>query len=307
MRIVSASPVTQISENPKTQKSTFNVWGANHNFYNTEWQRTDSTGCIDQAALFSYPTTNGSGSALQRQTALASVPAFFRANIGASAAPSFNQNFDPQYKPPLVVTSVARVERAYTRSPDISVTKVFDNFDQTTGTNSYGFQNDVTPDVTVLHGDVPNHDPALTLLKGALINWSASTNEKYFQSNWSTDGTGINISGYQTLDFRVSRQNHASNPAAPTTFSIQLVMSNGSLSSAVELCRYFELLGPVGTLGSVGGSLGEYGNRHPLLPTVRIPLSDFNGADLSQVRGVRFIFNGTPTGAIFLANIRLST
>ena len=52
LRIVSA-PVTQYSENPKTQKSTFNVWGANHNFYNTEWQTTDSTGCIDQIPLFS--------------------------------------------------------------------------------------------------------------------------------------------------------------------------------------------------------------------------------------------------------------
>jgi len=216
---------------------------------------------------------------VQRQTALASVLAFFRANVGASASPTFNQNFDPRYKSPGVVTSVTRIERGFTPSPDVSVTKVFDNFDQATGTNSYGFPNDVTPNVTVLHGDIPGHVPGLTLQKAALINWSTSSNENYFQSNWSTDGTGVDISSYQTLDFRVSRQNNASNPATPTTFSIQLVMANGSVSSAVELCRYFELLGPVGTLGSTVGSIGEYGNRHPLLPTVRIPLADLTGAD----------------------------
>jgi len=40
--------------------------------------------------------------------------------------------------------------------------------------------------------------------------------------------------------------------------------------------------------------------------TVRIPLSDFVGASLSSVRGVRFIFSDTAKGAINLANVRLS-
>ncbi|WP_394833030.1 hypothetical protein LVJ94_41660 [Pendulispora rubella] len=34
------------TETPARPKSTFTVWGANHNFYNTEWQETDSSGCL---------------------------------------------------------------------------------------------------------------------------------------------------------------------------------------------------------------------------------------------------------------------
>ena len=33
------------TEQPPTPKSTFAVYGANHNFYNTEWQQSDSAGC----------------------------------------------------------------------------------------------------------------------------------------------------------------------------------------------------------------------------------------------------------------------
>ena len=38
-------------DNPATQKSTFTVWGANHNFYNTEWQQSDSPGCLGHRRL----------------------------------------------------------------------------------------------------------------------------------------------------------------------------------------------------------------------------------------------------------------
>ena len=45
---------------------------------------------------------------------------------------------------------------------------------------------------------------------------------------------------------------------------------------------------------------------HPILQTARIPLPDF-ATDLSRVRGVRLSFNDTTTGAIYVANLRLST
>jgi hypothetical protein len=43
------------------------------------------------------------------------------------------------------------------------------------------------------------------------------------------------------------------------------------------------------------------------LQTVRIPLCDFPNADLTQVSGVRLVFDDTATGAIYLSNIRFST
>ena len=60
--------------------------------------------------------------------------------------------------------------------------------------------------------------------------------------------------GYQTLDFRISRQEspadssqpHSLNSSVSTNFSIQLVMADGSFSSPVRLSTYADLSGPVG-------------------------------------------------------------
>ncbi len=52
-------------------KSAFAVYGANHNFYNTEWQQSDSPGCAGPGNAPLFPQLKGSAS--QRQTALASL------------------------------------------------------------------------------------------------------------------------------------------------------------------------------------------------------------------------------------------
>ncbi|HEX8177245.1 MAG TPA: hypothetical protein VF543_19305 [Pyrinomonadaceae bacterium] len=52
-------------ESRPRQKSAYAVWGANHNFFNTEWQRTDSNGCLDHAAIFPLPVVDSNGSAKQ--------------------------------------------------------------------------------------------------------------------------------------------------------------------------------------------------------------------------------------------------
>jgi hypothetical protein len=120
------------TEDPASQKSSYTVWGANHNFYNTEWQISDATSltapfkaiCIpDTVHIPLFPVSPGSPE--QRLTALSSVLAFFRANVGKVDA-SFNQNFDPLYALPCKVTGdvdnkpanyPARVSRGYTPSP----------------------------------------------------------------------------------------------------------------------------------------------------------------------------------------------
>ena len=40
------------NESPARFKATYTVWGTNHNFYNTEWQFSDSPGCLGQTRLF---------------------------------------------------------------------------------------------------------------------------------------------------------------------------------------------------------------------------------------------------------------
>jgi hypothetical protein len=280
---------------PATPKSTFTVWGANHNFFNTEWQQNDRlVGCVGHTAL----PQQSKGSTSQQQIALASLVAFFRANVGPSANSTFNQNFDPRYALPPVVTSVTRVDQGYTTSPSSTVTKVFDDFNPPRGNDPTGVSNFVNhADVSVAYSTVPRHDPSL---RAAWISWNSSGPERYFQSNWTAAGVGNDMSAYQTLDFRVFRRvdvnGNLLNPPDPTNFSIQLVMGDGSVSNGVSLCKYADLRGPV----------GGPGGRHPILQTVRIPLSDFTNADLSHVRGVRFVFNISATGYIHVANIRLS-
>jgi len=70
------------------------------------------------------------------------------------------------------------------------------------------------------------------------------------------------------------------------------------MSDPVYVDNYTDLRGPVGT---------SVINLHPILQTVRIPLEDFRGVDLSRIRGIRFTFDGTATGAIYLSDIRISS
>lgn len=280
------------TESPTTQKSTYTVWGANHNFYNTEWQISDSAGCRGEGniPLFTMPV----GSPSQRQTGLASVMAMFRANVGVAADATFNRNFNPMFGLPPVVTDVTRVDRAYTDSPASgpypgAPTTVFEDFSRPTGTSEYSFTIDTAGLLSYSHGSVPNHDFSA---RAAVISWDAPGGT--LQTNWTDVGMGNDISAYATLDLRISRQDSLLNPTT-TSFGIQLVMADDSLSTEVQLSSYTDLRGPVGGLA---------GGLHPILQTARIPLADF-AAVLTQVRAVRINFTD-PSGAIYLTNIRLS-
>ena len=296
------------AETPATQKSTYTAWGANHNFFNTEWQQNDSHGCLGHAPI----PQQAAGSSGQQQIALASLVAFFRANVGAAANPTLNRNFNPRHDPPPVVTSVTRVDQGFTPSPSSAVTRVFDDFDPPRGGDPAGISNVTNhSDVTITHGIVPNHDPSLA---AGHITWTSPGADRYFQSTWTAAGSGNDVRGYQTLDFRISQRNNPLNPSGATNFSIRLVMADGSVSDPVPLCRYADLRGPVGGYNSYscvqqdtsGNCIRWADAHHPVLQTVRIPLADFVNADLSRVRGVRLVFDIKPSGAIHLANIRFA-
>lgn len=138
----------------------------------------------------------------------------------------------------------------------------------------------------------------------------------FFQANWAAAGTGRDASGFDTLDFRISRQcgipddvncrraSLLNDSTGITNFSIWLVLADGTLSDAAQLndalAPSMDLTGPVGVFFAGFGSV-----LHPILQTARILLSHF-GTDLSQVHGVQFAFDDTPTGAIYLANVRLT-
>ncbi len=283
------------NESPARFKATYTVWGTNHNFYNTEWQFSDSPGCLEQQRLFPRLL----GSADQRVASSASFLAFMRGNVGASPIPAFNQNFDPQFAVPTVVSDVTRVDRGYTDSPSTTITKVFDDFPDAP-TNTY-----TAHGVQASFGPVAQHDSSQ---RAAAVSWNNSGPNVFFQTSVPLP---LDLSAQRTLEFRVSRQCHdrLCHNAGPgshtaTNFSVQLVTGTGGgqLSSLIQLQDYVSLTGPVGSLTEFAGTLA-----HPILMTARIPLSAFGPADLSKVRAVRFVFDDTSSDEIYIANIRASS
>jgi hypothetical protein len=281
------------------------VWGANHNFYNTEWQQSDSAGCFANQRVFDHLI----GPVDARPTAIASAVAFFVANVGATKLPDYNRIFNPQFELPASVTDLTRVDRGYTDSPDSSLTTVFDDFTGPTGFNSHGPAN-VFSNVSLSYGHVANHDPLQQF--AGLVSWNGPGSDTFFQSNWTSPNSGVNASSFGTLDFRVSRQcadptdllcNKTSNWFNfETNFSVRLVGADGTLSNPVQLKDYLSLTGPVGSLVLGFGTAG-----HPILQTTRIPLTAFgNPAIVTNLRGVRFTFDDTRRDEIYLANIQLS-
>ena len=186
--------------------------------------------------------------------------------------------------------------------------KVFEDFTGPTGTSSYGFPNDAS-NITIVHGTVPNHDPSL---RAGRISWTTAGPGTYFQTNWTPVGQGLFLTGYTTLELRVSRQSSSLNTTTPTDFSISLQSPDHISRGSVKLSSYTDpnFVGQPGNQSNLKGPVGSTdGGLHPILQTVRIPLRDFPGfatALGTQVHGIRLTFDQTSSGAIYVANIRLS-
>jgi hypothetical protein len=279
------------SESPARQKSALAVWGANHNFYNTEWQRSDSTGCQGHTALF--PSTIGSPQ--QRDTAAYTVLALMRGNVGTGADSGYNKLFASRYALPSKLAAITPIERSFQDSASPAIGIVLDDFDRPTGTSTAGAANEASG-VTVTHGLVGNRHESGQ--RGAAISWTSASANTYFQSNFAAAGTGRDVSPYAFLNLRVARQSSPSNPATPnaTNFKVQLIDSSGAKSAAVAISNYVRLTGPV------GGPAG----LHVLLQSAQIPLASFGSFARTRLRGVRLVFDDTKQGAIFVANLRFS-
>jgi len=256
-------------------KATYTVWGANHNFYNTEWQEPDSSSCF------------GVGSDEQRQTGFLAMLAFFRANVAATVDANLNQLFDPRFAAP-----ADRVDRGFHPGSNSALSFQLEDFKNPAGTSTFGLPN-VASNVTVAHGSVNEHDNTHS---AGTISWTTAGTSTHFQTNFAASGSGLSLVAYQFLDLRVDRARDTNlNTATTTDFTVALVNANNTLSSGRLISAHLRLEGPVGPRST---------NTHSVLQTARIPLSVFSGANLSSIRGVRLTFNATPTGKIYVANIR---
>ncbi|HEX6766557.1 MAG TPA: hypothetical protein VF103_13785, partial [Polyangiaceae bacterium] len=271
----------QVPESAPASKSTFHVWGASHNFYNTEWQQVDghiSGGCINHAPIYS---AGDIGSAFQRQTGLFSALSFFTANVGTNTDAGAAQLFDPVFP----IAPAYRVDRSYHPGGDVPASKRLEDFVNASGTSSYGLPNETSGQISVDHRTADLHDPSL---KAAFIDWQNPSPSTYFQTNFAPAGSGFDLTSYQNLDLRVDRFGIDETP--PVTFFVALVNGNGALSSLVPISDFLAVNAPA--------------RGQQTLPTARIPLSRFTGATLASIRAVRFVFSTSSLGPILIANVR---
>jgi hypothetical protein len=282
------------SEVPPRMKATFTVWGANHNYYNTEWQECDwrilldtPITCVGDGNVPLFQAAPGvTGSAQQQQTGHDSILEFFLTPPGM---------FDPLNPIPSSISSITRVDRGFTPSRDERITKRLEDFVGEVGTGSYGFPNS-SNGIEMYHSTLSQHDSSLRV---GNIEWSTASNTTYFQTNFADTGAGIDLRSYSHLNLRVDRGvSNELNLAASTDFSLQLVDDANTLSTALPIANYLSLTGPVGV-----GEDGFLHNPHSVLQTARIPISAFALSRLHAARGVRLTFNRTASGRIYVANI----
>ncbi len=111
-------------------KSVFTLWGANHNFFNSQWQVSDAPHeCIgeqvplwdvnaaampsDFQGLDEYARAGLTGSATQIKFEQALMLAFFHSHLGRGKELKWDHIFDPQYRLPHELSDLAPSSREY--------------------------------------------------------------------------------------------------------------------------------------------------------------------------------------------------
>ena len=299
-----------LGETTPAAKSVYAVWGANHDFFNTQWQTSDSQGCTGTGNTPLFSTTGASSNGQQIASTYA-VMSLFRAHVGSSANVAWSELLDSAYALPSPLAMTTTFDRSYSDSASFGPELPMDDF---TSTSSSAGIADTRSNITFVNQMVPNHD--VTLSSGA-VTWNTATQATqatpgtpYYQVNLATAGSGYGLSPYRTLEFRVALQcgmlsgssyacsmPSTQNNGATTNFSVALVRPDGTLTNAVALASYATVQGPVG---------GYNNNLHPVLQTVRVPLSMF-GPATNIYRSARVTFDKTASGAVWFAQARLST
>ncbi len=276
-------------ENPQLPKSMFAVWGANHNFYNTEWRISDSSGCVGTQPLFGQSGT----SEAQKNTAIDSVIPFFRTFVKNASTEDSESPFNPILPLPNYLSNITNFDRTYSIAVDYQKVITLENFQSVAGVGARGQLHDVN-NVWIDHGQVSEHDPSY---RAANLAWNGAGPDTFFQNNWLPVGKGYDLTEFATLDFRVGRGADWMNSAPSTDFHIQLVDYDNSL---------VPLSVPLSSVTTLSGPIGSSINKHITLQSVRIDVARLVDNPGRRIRGIRFVFDGNQTGHLFISDISIS-
>jgi hypothetical protein len=287
----------------KTFYGTVYVWGANHNAYNTEWQESDSSGCIGTDPIFQR---NGR-SKPQQVTAVETLVPFFRATVGAKADRSLAAQFDPGRALPSALLDITNVDRGYLPAPLGDAVQRLETFSQKTTRSDAGIFTTASGVEVVHQAAAEEHQPGTRV---ATVSWAAKPNEsKFFRVNFRP---AKDMSAFKTLSFRTALRcfdqicDFPASADGELAYSVQLVDGDGRSSKAYLTSRDVRISRPLGVPPIIFDGI-EFPPTppHSTLYTVQIPLSALSGVDLGKITAVRFIFDGRQGGKVDIADLML--
>ncbi len=254
-----------------SSKSSLVVWGTNHNFYNTEWQQSDSYGCKDHDPLWE----KANGQELQRKTAEMTMIPFIKAKLMDESSPFLNI-YDPAYVLPSEISSMTRIDRNF-------VSTVAQEWTSTYDVSKLNFKKQIFNKTDLKIERIPAHESDL---KGLLIKWNQKGANVYYQLPLSTSEV-VSLEDIEFISLRLNRSSFDEKSILLQDFSLALVDQNKKMSAVLHASDLIELVKTA---------------DHGLLMTIKIPVAAFTGDfDHQSIRGLRFIFDQTEKGLLYVS------
>ncbi|MBX9766032.1 MAG: hypothetical protein K2X47_02065, partial [Bdellovibrionales bacterium] len=264
------------------------VWGANHNFYNTEWQSSDSNGCSGHTPLWSPAD---SGSEKQRLSAIAAMSAFFRGNQEPANRPHYLLNLDSAFRMTAALESQFKMDRETFYGPTGLDFRVLEDFSQNFPMGSLGGTHQ-GESLTFQYGTYPPHDSDRKIARAA---WQGGSGTATFRLNLVDSNLGVDLRSYKSLDLSLARAG-AGSSIDRDAISLRLVYANGVASDLVPISQYAELSTPIGLAG----------NPKAVLQTVRVPFREIKNFRDTGLRSVELQFARGAGGTLEVSAIRLN-
>jgi hypothetical protein len=293
MRPYDRARILPEAQNP-SPKSQIYIIGANHNFSNSEWTPEDpGFRCIDLPIITQR--------AVQENISAVYIMGFFRHYVGGE---NFKGLFTGDLNPPASVT--LPIQTAYTESPERILTIAnFTGTGEAIGANTAGGAVASTNAIVSRCAGAscstppPNdwvHDADVSAARIAWPESSASgAATPSFRIDVAADSAPRDVSRFGMLSFRAAVKFDSRNSIVDgSRFSVILRDSAGN-TRAVRTQDYTPLPYPLG-----------YFYRRAVLKTVRIPLADFRGVDLTKVTQIELRFDQAAAGHIYLTDVHFT-
>jgi hypothetical protein len=293
----------------RLEKSSFQVWGTNHNGYSTEWHISDAAGCYGQDLLF--PAL---GNSTRQQTiALNWVLGLTRSTLLGTT--SMDRLVDPAFALPAQISSLTLVDRGFV--PTIAGRRLVHALDArlpggcankvavttgVTGSCTQWPEHDEDALVTLLRWGPPatagSSAPAVRLRAGPTgnLDLSASTT---LDVQFGPDCFRGTFNGALSCTDLSLQYPSGTPPTFNQPVSVFLEDTSGRRSKAVRMDQLASSRGPIGT------ALSQTDIKlHALLRTARIPMSAFgSGFSRGNIRYVWFDFRPTARGGFIIGEV----